>query len=60
MRLNVYSFNLYNVDIYIINYSAFIYKVLFIIYNKLFKNTYINYNIIELFKRITFNNNIYK
>jgi hypothetical protein len=48
IKQNVYSFILYNIDIYII------------IYNRLFKSIYIDYNVIEFFKDIIFYYNIYK
>jgi hypothetical protein len=58
--LNIYSLSLYSVNICIISYSVFIYKVLFITYSKLLKGIYINYNTIEFLKYIAFSNNIYK
>ena len=58
--MNIYSPSLYSINIYIISYSILIYKVLSIIYNRLLRGTYIDYNIIEFLKYIVFNNNIYK
>jgi hypothetical protein len=58
--LNVYSFSLYNINVRIIIYNSLIYKVLFITYNRLLKDTYINYNTIEFLKGITLYYNIYK
>ena len=58
--MNIYGLDLYSVNIYIVYYNVFIYKVLFITYSKLLKKTYINYYTIEFLKHIAFGSDIYK
>ena len=60
MKLDIYSFSLYSINICIIIYSGFIYKVLSITYSRFFRGIYINYNTIKLFSGIIFCSNIYK
>jgi hypothetical protein len=59
-ELNVYSPDLYSVNIYIIRCGVLIYKVLSVTYSRLLRSTYIDYNAIEFLRYIAFSGNIRK
>ena len=59
-KLDVYGPSLHSINIHIIIYGGFIYKVLSITYSRLLKGTYINYNTIEFLRGIAFYSDICK